>query len=517
MKGARFWHLTALAFLVTSGFALSQEPALPLPPIPSLDSKAAKLAESFSATEQPATVVELKAAPEPKAASEPVAPPAEFILPMLQPFGGKEAVINGPKGDDVPLSSSWKNALKFEHGEDFIMAIGGRVQFDTAEYITPRELRENVPGTNPLEDGVSFRRIRIDLGGTWYKTIDFYVQVDFANGLLTSATENRVANATYPTDMWMTFRDLPWVGNVRVGNQKPLYSFEHMVSSRFPNFMERSLGYDAFTEGFNNGFEPGITAFDTYADKRGTWAVGLFKATRSPFGWNFGQGEIEVNGRFTALPVWEDEGRQLVHIGVGMAHRDLDEDQARYRSRMDVRNSPSTLSPLLADTEVFNGTRQQMIVPELVAVDGPWSFQAEYYGSWVHNAALADTPTTSMGTAYFWSAYAEVHYFLTGEHRAYNRDQAVFTRVVPRTYARWNKSGFSGCGAWQVAARYSYLDLDSKGIQGGRVHDMTLGLNWFLNPNTKVQLNYSLAHREVVDPAGNGMIHAFGTRLAWDY
>jgi len=38
----------------------------------------------------------------------------------------------------------------------------------------------------------------------------------------------------------------PWVGNVRIGNQKPPISFEHMTSSRFLNFMERSLGFDAF-------------------------------------------------------------------------------------------------------------------------------------------------------------------------------------------------------------------------------------------------------------------------------
>lgn len=444
----------------------------------------------------------------------PYRPSDEFVKPPAP-----TAVINGPKGDNVPLKPVWKNGLLFEYGDDkeFSLFVGGRAQFDTVGYLTTHELRTHIPGTNPLDQGVTFRRIRFDMGGTWYKNIDYFVQVDFANGLLTSSNENRVTNATYPTDVWVTFRELPYVGNVRVGNQKPLYSFEHMTSSRFLNFMERSLGYDAFVEGFNNGFMPGITAFDSCWDKRATWAVGLFKETRNPFGWNVGRNEAEVNGRFTALPMWENDGEQLIHVGVGMAHRDLDDGQARFRSRMDIRDSPSTLSPLIADTGLFNGTNQQLVVPELVMVNGPWSFQSEYYGAWVHGAALPSTPSVSMGTVYLWSWYAEAHYFLTGEHRAYNRDQAVFTRVVPKTYARWTRDGFTGCGAWQVAVRYSYLDLDSKDVQGGRVHDMTLGLNWFLNPNMKVQWNYSLANRFVPDPASSGLIHGFGMRLAWDF
>jgi phosphate-selective porin OprO/OprP len=216
--------------------------------------------------------------------------------------------------------------------------------------------------------------------------------------------------------------------------------------------------------------------------------------------------------------VYEDDGRVLVHVGLGGAHRDLDDDQARFRARLDARNSPSSLSPLLADTNLFFGSRQQILVPEFVAVCGPLSVQAEYYASWVHasNTGTQDKPAPQ-GTTYFQSAYAEVHYFLTGEHREYNRDAGVFTRVVPKTPVQWTRAGFTGWGAWQVAARYSYLDLDSKGVQGGTVHDLTLGLNWFLNPNMKAQGNYFLAHRDVPGTAGDGLIHGFAVRLAIDF
>jgi phosphate-selective porin OprO/OprP len=421
----------------------------------------------------------------------------------------------------TPLHDFWKSGLRFESADkDFSLFVGGRVQFDVVDYLAPTSIRQTIPGTAPLEDGVSFRRVRLDMGGTIYKNIEFYTQVDFANGFIATPDGSRLTNATYPTDLWVLFKELPLVGNVKVGNQKPLYSFEHLTSSRFLNFLERSLGFDAFAEGFNNGFEPGVTAYDTYLEKRGTWGVGLFKTTRSPFGWNVGRNEAEVNGRLTALPLYEDGGRYLIHLGLGAAHRDLDQDQARFRARLDARNSPSTFSPLVADTGLLFGNHQQIVVPELVAVCGPWSFQSEYYASWVHDASTttaANLPLAPQGTVFFQSAYAEAHYFLTGETRDYNRDSGVFGRVVPNRPLAWTRAGFTGFGAWQTALRYSYLDLNSKGVTGGRVHDMTVGVNWFLNPNMKLQWNYFLAHRDVANPAGDGFVQGFAVRSAIDF
>jgi len=68
-----------------------------------------------------------------------------------------------------------------------------------------------------------------------------------------------------------------------------------------------------------------------------------------------------------------------------------------------------------------------------------------------------------------------------------------------------------------VGARYSYLDLNSSGIQGGMLHAMTLGVNWFLNPNAKLQLNYDYTFRESASGFSNGDIQALGLRLAMDF
>ena len=163
----------------------------------------------------------------------PPAAPAEVAAPgATAPPAAAGAAPTSPSSapatpsSAVPLKDYWKSGLRFESADkDFSLFVGGRVQFDVVGYMAPRGLRENIPGTSPLDPGVSFRRVRLDMGGTLYKNIEFYTQVDFANGFLATPDGSRLTNATYPTDLWVAFKDLPWVGNIKVGNQKPLYSF----------------------------------------------------------------------------------------------------------------------------------------------------------------------------------------------------------------------------------------------------------------------------------------------------
>ena len=45
-------------------------------------------------------------------------------------------------------------------------------------------------------------------------------------------------------------------------------------------------------------------------------------------------------------------------------------------------------------------------------------------------------------------------------------------------------------GSFEVAARYSYLDLNDEFVRGGKMWDITAGINWYLFPNTRLSLNY---------------------------
>lgn len=42
-------------------------------------------------------------------------------------------------------------------------------------------------------------------------------------------------------------------------------------------------------------------------------------------------------------------------------------------------------------------------------------------------------------------------------------------------------------------------------------------MNWYMNANAKIQWNYDLTHRGDTNNAAQGTIHAFGTRLAFDF
>ena len=118
------------------------------------------------------------------------------------------------RADGTPLNDYWRSGLRFESAnKNFSIFIGGRFQFDVVDYITTRTLRQNIPGNVPLEAGASFRRIRFDMGGTLYKNFEYFAQVDFINGFVTS--DNRQSDAPAPTDMWIQLKDLPYVGSVR--------------------------------------------------------------------------------------------------------------------------------------------------------------------------------------------------------------------------------------------------------------------------------------------------------------
>jgi phosphate-selective porin OprO/OprP len=216
----------------------------------------------------------------------------------------------------------------------------------------------------------------------------------------------------------------------------------------------------------------------------------------------------------TGLPWYEDDGERLMHLGVGSWGGELVEGELRVRARPLLRNGPGFAVPVLVDTGEVPGSRQYTFGPEFALVLGPLTVQAEWTGQFLTDAVANGQP---QGTVFYHGAYVEVLYFLTGEHREYVKREGVFGRVIPNENYHVKKNDtYRAFGAWEVGVRFSYVDLNDKAIQGGQLYDWTVGLNWYLNPNMKVQFNYILEHRDVPGVA-QGWINGFGARVAYDF
>ena len=465
-------------------------------------------------------------------------------------------------GTDTAFKSNWNNAFDAESAnKDFRVKIGGRTQVDAAAFsVGPGpDQRPDQAGLEPaIANTANIRRARFRIEGRMYEMYDWACEYDFVNQINVNnekfPSEKDAGPLTAVTDLWMQVREIPILGTVRIGNQKDPYGYEHLTSSRWLNFMERSFNQDAFEGPFNNGFLPGIQILNNNEAGDVAWQVGEFKNTSNPFGFSNSSGGSMTVGRLVYLPVFEDEGRKLIHLGISgrtmeprRQYLAFDADglpignpvpAVRFRSRGDIRNGPpGPLNSIYADAGLLSGTWQNMIGLEFVGNNGPWSFQSEYFGSWLYNArttgigasgTFGQQPpkNTPVGTVYYQGGYAEVLYFLTGESRTYSKIEYRFDRPIPHNNFYALRGGGSGRrlsvseGAWQVGVRYNYLCLNDGEVNGGVLNGMTLGLNWLLNPNARVYFNYDFTYRNFVNSNnvnGSGCINGFGTRLAFDF
>ncbi len=120
----------------------------------------------------------------------------------------------------------------------------------------------------------------------------------------------------------------------------------------------------------------------------------------------------------------------------------------------------------------------------------------------------------------FHGGYFYVAYFLTGEYMPWDRETGTLERVVPYenffSVRDCDCNVRRGLGAWQIAARYSYADLNDQNITGGDGSSFTLGLNWLWNPYTRLQFNYIVGEIER-EPLGSGDYQILGMRLMVDF
>jgi phosphate-selective porin OprO/OprP len=369
----------------------------------------------------------------------------------------KELAESGPRGD-WDFRVYWNNGLRMDSGNGLVkLKIGGRAMID-AFWVDDSGIDACV---GDLQDGVEVRRARLYWQGTLFKKLEFKWQFDWAEGQASVK------------DAYLKFKKVPWLQNVTIGHFKEPMGLEELTSSKYITFLERSMPIEAFAPSRNFG----IMASGTLLDERMTYAAGVFRDLTGAAPRWYSDGGYNLTARVTWLPWYEENGRRLLHLGASYSFRAKSNTTSRFRARPEFHSAGR-----FVDSGAFLADDEHLFGAEMALVYGPLSVQAELLG------ASADVADNAIDNACFCGWYVQASYFLTGEHRPYKTSSGAFDRVKPKK-SYCTKGGW---GAWEIAARYSHLDVDDEisGGSGGEEHNVTIGLNWYLNPNVRLMWNY---------------------------
>ena len=358
------------------------------------------------------------------------------------------------------------------------LRFGGRIQGDHGWY--NGEALKNDLGQE-LEQQGEYRRVRAYVSGSFDDILSFKFQLDFKG------------YGTAFKDVYIRLHKLPVVGNFEIGHFKEPFSMEELTSSKDITFIERALP-NAMAPSRNWGM-----MFYDNIDGRASWALGVFKAWVHDSDRKFGRWGSSSQGHATALtgrvtwaPIFEDEGRRVLHVGASGSLR-WAEEPVKWSSRPEAHFVKKFTS-----TGSMDAHEVRLMGFELAGIYGPFHAEAEYIATSIDGQNGYDD-------VWLHGVYVQAGYFLTGESRPYDPKSGAFKGVTPLN------NFMTGCGpglplgAWEVAARYSRLCFDQDGLSSGSrdLQDLTIGLNWYLNPNVRMSWNYV---RTWVD--GNGVSDA---------
>lgn len=416
----------------------------------------------------------------------------------------QEAVNERIKALEDKLSSPdllrvyWKDGLRLTTPDNkFDLKIGGRLHYESQWNKADNDLEATkryngnsgdtavTQNIGPLEDASEIRRARLYLSGTIYEHVEFKFQYDFAKG------------AVGDRDVYAGTINLgDWIPNVRAGHMYEQFGLDALTSSNDSVFVERSAISNIIAPNRNPGVQLWKNWKDGNNEERITWAVGAYREDSSDNAVSTADGGYNYTARLTGTPFWEDKGKRMLHLGLAGSRRSVPgrgSEGVTYAGKPEVDtfgNFVTTGAMKEADVDWRCGA-------ETAFLWNKWCFAGEYMltRTDMNSNSAIDNPQFS-------GWYVQGSYVLTGENRRWKPAEAVFQN--PRPFANAFENG--ALGAWELALRYSTVDLNdghrgSGGVQGGALAIVTAGLNWYLNPNTRLMFDVSQISLDDVDPA----------------
>ena len=365
----------------------------------------------------------------------------------------------------IPLSAESQDGfLVFQNKKaDYRIWFDIRVQTDGAVFWGAPD------GADKIGNGVSIRRARFAVKGEfrkdWYGELD----MDLADGVV----ELKDAYMRYDGVCNMQFQ---------VGNFKENFSISRNTTSRYLQFIERPMAV-AFAPSRHIGLQAKFEVPIFWA------AAGMFfqpvdgaetrtnvednnKDLGNSTGYSF-------TGKVVFRPLYQMHDASL-HIGLALSYRTPKADLSpnRYGSvRISSRNATVINRKKYLDTGYIPGVNfEMMYTAELAGHYKALRWEAAYLHDNVHISRHIENRQNKQ----FWGIYAQAGILLFGGRQNYDEGGAKYTRITPGR--SW--------GDLELCMRFDRLDLDSKDINGGAANGWTVGLNYWVNSNIKMMLNY---------------------------
>jgi len=325
------------------------------------------------------------------------------------------------------------------------LTVGGQVVIDRAYF-------DDASG-DATSDG-DVRRARLFVKGYLSKSLKY-------------EAEYSITGSNRWKDVYLEYQLLPDYF-IKVGNIKKAIGLEALTSSKYNSFMERAL-----TQTFMDKRKLGIEFKHPfkYNQHHYTLTVGAFGKSLDEWLESESSATSYV-ARTTYAHKWSK--KTWLHLGLATQYNDYDEATLKLNTTPEA----DLFDRNLVSTKIKNVDTTHLWGLEAAMVWNAFSLQGEYFDMEVRNSS----------TDYkFKSGYLQMSYFLTGESKNYKVKKGTFSRIKPKS--TFSPKGW-GLGAWEVAARVSYLDIDDKDEQESIEKNYTLGVNWYATKNVRVMTNY---------------------------
>jgi phosphate-selective porin OprO/OprP len=421
----------------------------------------------------------------------------------------------------------WRPTVQSADG-GFSLSIRARLQFDSA-----LPTRDSSSGAPSLASGAIARRAYLGVEGRAFRELWYEYRMDFG---VAAGNADAIINLARIAYQYGDIADSsqPHI-RLNVGIIQPLLTHEDGASSNSILFLERADSINIATTVFG-GVKPKRGVELTFQHENMIRPGDNFVVSGAVTGWeprNSQPGSkepidrpAELLGR-AAYRVWSD-GISNLQFGGSAASLLTHAGAITLQDRPEIRVD----GHILASTGAI-----QARGGSLWGLDWEMNLR-NFYLSGEYDRFMVQQDTACgagvacpSGDPEFSGWNIAASWILTGEAKTYlpvamNKNVATFENPIVNAPFLPGR----GWGAWEIAARYSDLDLNwhqgvpgtlCQGgfigcIRGGEEKIWTLGVNWYLNDNARMLFDYMIIGVDRLGPSGGQIgpaLHAIGMRL----